>query len=108
MGVKALFIEPGSPWENGHVESFHGKLRDELRNREIFDKVLEAKVLVDRWRREYNSLRPNSALGYRPLAPEAIQPWTSGSASPSLQARVACAVLTERLAQRLGQVTCIR
>jgi transposase InsO family protein len=94
LGVKTLFIEPGSPWENGYVESFHGKLRDELLNREIFDTVLEAKVLVDRWRREYNTLRPHSALGYRPPAPEAVQPWLSGSASPRLQARAACAVLT--------------
>jgi putative transposase len=73
--VKTLFIEPGSPWENGYVESFNGKLRDELLNGEIFDTLLEAKVLIERWRVEYNTIRPHSALGYRAPAPEAIQPW---------------------------------
>ena len=84
-GVKTLYTEPGSPWENGHVESFHGKLRDELLNGEIFYTLLEAKVLVERWRREYNTIRPHSALGYQPPAPQA---WTSathpaGSAPPA-------------------------
>ncbi len=74
MGVKTLFIEPGSPWENGYIESFNGKLRDELLNGEIFDTLLEAKVLVERWRKEYNRERPHSALGYRPPAPEAFEP----------------------------------
>ena len=68
--VQTLFIEPGSPWENGYIESFNGKLRDELLNGEIFETQLEAKVLIERWRREYNTLRPHSALGYRPPAPE--------------------------------------
>jgi putative transposase len=72
LGVKTLFIEPGSPWENGYIESFNGKLRDELLNREIFTTLEEAKVLIEQWRREYNQLRPHSALGYRPPAPEAI------------------------------------
>jgi transposase InsO family protein len=72
IGVKTLFIEPGSPWENGYIESFNGKLRDELLNREIFTTLTEAKVLIEQWRREYNQVRPHSALGYRPLAPEAI------------------------------------
>lgn len=72
--VKTLFIEPGSPWENGYIESFNGKLRDELLNREIFDTLLEAKVLIERWRVEYNTVRPHSSLGYRPPAPEAIAP----------------------------------
>lgn len=73
VGVKTLFIEPGSPWENGYIESFNGKLRDELLNTEIFDTLLEAeaKVLIERWRREYNKIRPHSSLGYRPPAPEA-------------------------------------
>ncbi len=71
VGVKTLFIEPGSPWENGYVESFNGKLRDELLNSELFDTLLEARVLVERWRRAYNAVRPHSALGYRPPAPEA-------------------------------------
>ena len=71
IGVKTLFIEPGSPWENGYVESFNGKLRDELLNREIFYTLTEAQILVRRWRRQYNQVRPHSSLGYRPPAPEA-------------------------------------
>jgi transposase InsO family protein len=70
LGVKTLFIEPGSPWENGYIESFNGKLRDELLNREIFTTLTEAKVLIADWRKEYNKIRPHSALGYRPPAPE--------------------------------------
>ena len=74
LQVQTLFIEPGSPWENGYVESFNGKLRDELLDREIFYTVTEAKILIERWRREYNTVRPHSALGYRPPAPAAISP----------------------------------
>lgn len=74
LGVRTLFIEPGSPWENGYCESFNGKLRDELLNREIFDTVLEARVLTEMWRREYNQIRPHSSLGYKPPAPEATEP----------------------------------
>jgi transposase InsO family protein len=77
IGVKTLYIEPGSPWENGYIESFQGKLRDELLDREIFHTLMEAKVLVERWRREYNTIRPHSALGYHPPAPEARVPWPS-------------------------------
>jgi len=69
LDVKTLFIEPGSPWENGYNESFNGKLRDELLNVELFDTLLEAKVLVERWRTHYNTVRPHSSLGYRPPAP---------------------------------------
>ncbi len=72
LGAKTLFIEPGSPWENGYIESFNGKLRDELLNREIFYTLQEAKILIEKWRREYNQVRPHSALGYRPPAPEAV------------------------------------
>ena len=79
VGVKTLFIEPGSPcggfafrWENGYVESFNGKLRDELLDREIFYSLREAKVLIEMWRRHYNQVRPHSSLGYRPPAPETI------------------------------------
>jgi transposase InsO family protein len=72
LGVKTLFIERGSPWENGYIESFNGKLRDELLNREIFTTLDEARVLTEQWRREYNQVRPHSALGYQPPAPEAI------------------------------------
>jgi transposase InsO family protein len=71
LGVNTLFIEPGSPWENGYIESFNGKLRDELLNREIFTTLEEARVLIEQWRKEYNQVRPHSSLGYRPPAPEA-------------------------------------
>ena len=74
VGVKTLFIEPGSPWENGYNESFNGKLRDELLNREIFYSLKEAQILTERWRKEYNTIRPHSSLGYRPPVPEAIMP----------------------------------
>ena len=81
VGVKTLFIEPGSPWENGYVESFNGKFRDELLNGELFYTLTEAKVLIERWRNDYNRIRPHSALGYRPPAPEAIRPLPQGSAT---------------------------
>ncbi len=71
--MKTLFIERGSPWENGYVESFNGKLRDELLNREIFHRLREAQVLIEGWRHEHNHRCPHSALGYRPPAPEAIR-----------------------------------
>ena len=82
VGVKTLFIEPGSPWENGYVESLNGKLRDELLNREIFETPLEARVLIERWREHYNTVRPHSSLGYRPPAPETI---AAGPPSAPLQ-----------------------
>jgi len=72
MGVQTLFIEKGSPWENGYIESFNGKMRDELLDREIFYTLKEAKVLIEDWRRHYNTKRPHSALNYRPPAPAAI------------------------------------
>lgn len=72
LEVKTLFIEPGSPWENGYIESFNGKMRDELLNREIFYTLQEAQVLIEDWRRHYNTKRPHSSLNYRPPAPEAI------------------------------------
>jgi len=72
LEVKTLFIEPGSPWENGYIESFNGKMRDELLDRELFSTLEEAKVLINQWRREYNQIRPHSAMNYRPPAPEAI------------------------------------
>ena len=81
--VKTLYIEPGSPWENGYIESFNGKLRDELLNLEIFDTLLEAKVLIEQWRKEYNQIRPHSSLGYVPPAPEAIAPQESHFATLS-------------------------
>ena len=75
LGVGTLFIEPGSPWENGYIESFHGKLRDEFLNGEMFDTVQEAQVLIERWRKEYNTHRPHSSLGDRPPAPEVLALW---------------------------------
>ena len=72
VGVQTLYIEPGSPWENGYNESFNGKLRDELLNREIFYTLKEAQVLIEQWRQHYNTIRPHSALNYRPPAPEAV------------------------------------
>ena len=80
LGVKTLFIEPGSPWENGYNESFNGKLRDELLDREIFYTLKEARVLIECWPKEYNTVRPHSALGYRPPAPETINPLSPGFA----------------------------
>ena len=77
IGVKKLYIEPGSPWENGYCESLNSKLRDELLNGEIFTTMREAQVLIENWRRHYNAIRPHS-LGYRPPAPEAILPPASG------------------------------
>jgi transposase InsO family protein len=72
LGVPTLYIEPGSRWENGYAESFNGKLRDELLDREIFYALREAKVLIEQWRQHYNHIRSHSSLGYRPPAPEAI------------------------------------
>lgn len=72
VGANTLYIEPGSPWENGFCESFNGKLRDELLNGEIFYSLKEARVVVESWRRHYNSKRPHSSLGYRPPAPLAL------------------------------------
>ena len=88
VGAKTLFIEPGSPWgeavkksiqwidfrSNGYNESFNGKLRDELLNVELFNDLREAKVLIERWRKHYNTIRPHASLGYQPPAPEAIVP----------------------------------
>jgi putative transposase len=71
LEVTTLFIEPGSPWEDGYVESFIGKMRDELLNGEVLDTLDEAKALVEAWRKTYNRIRPHSSLGYGPPAPEA-------------------------------------
>ena len=74
VGVKTLYIEPASPWENGYIESFNGKLRDELLNGEIFYTLKEARVVIEAWREDYNHFRPHSSLEYRPPAPLAVQP----------------------------------
>ena len=88
VGAKTAYIMPGSPWENGYIESFNSKLRDELLDGEIFYTLQEAKVVIEIWRRHYNTVRPHSALGYRPPAPEAVLwPATpSGPASPATPA----------------------
>ena len=72
VGAKTAFIEPGSPWENGYCESFNARFRNELLDGEIFYTLREAQILIERWRRHYNTVRPHSALGYRPPAPESI------------------------------------
>ena len=95
VGVKTLFIEPGSLWENGYVEIFDGKLRGELLAREAFDTLLETKVLIEHWRQHYNTIQPHSVLAYRPPAPEPLQPcavasataqgWSVGGQNPNLE-----------------------
>ena len=88
VGAKAAFIEPGSPWENGYCESFNARLRDELLNGEIFYSLAEAKVVIESWRRHYNTARPHSSLSYRPPTPHVLQ-WPAsppGPASPATPA----------------------
>lgn len=82
VGAKTAYIEPGSPWENGYCESFNGKLRDELLNGEIFYTLNEARIVIESWRRHYNTVRPHSSLGYRPPAPEVIAWLTVKSVAP--------------------------
>ena len=72
VGTKTAYIEPGSPWGNGYCESFNGRFRDELLNGEIFYTLREAQIVIEEWRKHYNTKRPHSALGYRPPAPETI------------------------------------
>ncbi|MCQ0093974.1 IS3 family transposase [Roseovarius sp. M141] len=74
VGAKTAFIAPGSPWENGYCESFNSRFRDELLNGEVFSTLREAQILIERWRRHYNTIRPHSSLRYRPPAPESILP----------------------------------
>ena len=83
VGARTAFIEPGSPWENGYIESFNARLRDELLNGEIFYTLKEAQILVESWRRHYNAVRPHSSLGYRSPTPETIvmPSWPPGSAT---------------------------
>ncbi len=83
VGTGTLYIEPGSPWENGYCESFNGKLRDECLNGEIFYSLREAQVVIEKWRVIYNTLRPHSALGYRPPAPAAFAPQRVALRSPT-------------------------
>ena len=85
IGVKTLYIEPGSPWENGFNESFNGRLRDECLKVELFNNLMEAKIIIEMWRRHYNTVRPHSSLGYRPPAPLTIIPADLASAMEQLQ-----------------------
>ncbi len=97
IGVKTLFIEPGSPWENGYNESFNGKLRDEVLNREIFYTLREAQVIIEWWRKEYNTIRPHSSLGYRPPAPEAVLPTDDMTIEPWLMNKALDTQIVQRL-----------
>ena len=74
VGTKAAYIERGSPWENGYIESFNGRLRDELLNGEIFYTLREAQIIIESWRRHYNTIRPHASIGYKPPAPEVFLP----------------------------------
>ena len=88
VGARTAYIEKASPWENGYVESFNGKLRDELLNGEVFNTLREAQVLIEEWRRHYNRIRPHSSLGYRPPAPETVprarSPISSGAGAAAM------------------------
>ena len=88
IGVKTLYIEPGSPWENGYNESFNGKLRDELLSGEIFSTLKEAQILIEAWRRHYNTVRPHSSRGYRPPAPETFAPHAFNAAKEVAQIQI--------------------
>ena len=106
-GAKTAYIEPGSPWENGYVESFNARFRDELLDREIFTSLREAQILIEAWRRHYNTARPHSALGYRPPAPETIVPPSRASGSATLRrlpgvGRGTRSALTLRVDQSIG------
>lgn len=95
MGVTTLYIEPGSPWEDGAIKGFNGKLSDELLDGEVFGTLPGAKVLVERWRVRYNTVRPHSRLGYRPPDPEAFRPYAPAFGAALLRpARMAGAVGT--------------
>ena len=82
VGAKTAYIMPGSPWENGYCESFNSKLRDELLNGEIFYTLKEAKIIIEGWRRHYNTIRPHSSMRYQPPAPEVLQ-WPSAQPQPA-------------------------
>ena len=74
VGAKTAYIAPGSPWENGFIESFNARLRDELLDGEIFYTLAEAKIVVESWRRHFNTVRPHGSLAYKPPAPEVFVP----------------------------------
>jgi transposase InsO family protein len=95
VGAKTAYIAPGSPWENGFIESFNARRRDELLDEEIFYSLKEAKIVVESWRRHYNTVRPHGSLGYKPPAPEVFVPAMSMRAAPHPQP-TALSVLAER------------
>jgi putative transposase len=95
VGAKTAYIAPGSPWENGFIESFNARLRDELLDGEIFYSLKEAKIVIESWRRHYNTVRPHGSLGYKPPAPEVFVPAMSMRAAPHPQP-TALSVLAER------------
>ena len=73
VGAKTAYIERGSPWENGYIESFNARLRDELLNGEIFYTLREAQIVIESWRRHYNTIRPHASIGYKPPAPRGVR-----------------------------------
>ncbi len=93
VGAKTAYIEPGSPWENGYIESFNARLRDELLNGEIFYTLREAQIIIESWRRHYNAIRPHASLGYKPPAPEVFVPafvaWPAAPPRPAPPATLA-------------------
>jgi putative transposase len=74
VGAKTAYIERGSPWENGYIESFNARLRDEQLDGEIFDSLREARIVIESWRHHYNTIRPHASLGYKPPVPEVFVP----------------------------------
>jgi len=85
VGAKTAYIAPGSPWENGFIESFNARLRDELLDGEIFYSLAEAKIVIESWRRHYNTVRPHGSLGYKPPAPEVFVPAMAAQSAPQSQ-----------------------
>ena len=97
VGSRTAYIAPGSPWENGFIESFNARLRDELLNGEIFYSLKEARIVIESWRRYYNTLRPHGSLGYRAPAPEVFMPLTPARAAPQHQTAPPPALASEQL-----------
>jgi len=82
VGAKTAYIAPGSPWENGFIESFNARLRDELLDGELFYSLKEARIVIESWRRHYNTVRPHESLGYKPPAPEVFVPKIAARSAP--------------------------
>ena len=97
VGAKTAYIEPGSPWENGYVESFNARLRDALLDGEIFYTLREAQIVIESWRRHFNTIRPHESLGYKPPAPEVfVQAFAAWPAAPRQPAPPATLPLAQR------------